>query len=235
VTTTLPRQPVRTRNRVRRGIVYGFYVTHPITGEVCWGYVGQTRQDLDDREDQHRECQPWADTIVGDARRDPITGRVYQAVILAQGDWDDTELDAREIGYINYLKPLYNIVANRSNPSRVKPWEAKKQRHQRDRAAGRPLWRPTPKRVPISRPDVVRYQPRRRPVPFRINWGLVLVAQLWIVFTGGMVWASGGHWLLSLGASTAVVVGLWLARLLLGAVRRVRRWLRPRRRRYRHR
>lgn len=223
------------RTRVRRGIVYGFYVIHPITGEVCWGYVGQTRQELGDREDQHRECQPWADTIVGDARRDPITGRVYQAVILAQGDWGDAELDARELNYINYLKPLYNIVGNRSNPYRVKPWEAKKQRHQRDRAAGRPLWKPQPKRIPASRPEVVRYVPRRTPVPFRINWGLVLLAQVWIVLAGGMVWATGGRWLLSLGASTAVISVLWLARLLLRVARRVRRWLRPRGRRYRRR
>jgi hypothetical protein len=235
LTITLTRPPDRRAKLKRRGVVYGFKVTHPVTGEVCWGYVGQTRQQIWEREDQHREDKPWSDTIVGDYFQDPITGRIYQAVVLAEGEWDDAELDARELSYIRSLLPLYNIVGNMANPCRVKPWDAKKQRHLRDRAAGRPLWHPTPKRVPAQRPEVVGYTPRRHPVPFRVNWGLVLVAQLWIVFTGGMVWATSGRWLLSLGVSTAVVVGLWLGRLLLRALRQLRRWLRPRHRRYRHR
>ena len=233
MTVTVPRTRTRQPTK-RRGIIYGFYVTHPITGQVCWGYVGQTRQQIWEREDQHRESQPWADTIVGDSYADPITGRVYQAVELARGEWDDAELDDCELHYIRMLRPLYNIIGNLDNPYRVKPWDAKKQRHQRDRMAGRPLWKPQPKRVPLRRPDSVGYVPRQRPVPFRINWGGLLLAQVWILAVGGLVWATG-NWVVGLGVPTGVFVFVWSCRLLLRAVRWSRRLLRPRRRRLRHR
>lgn len=235
MTTTLPRPPLRSTKTKRRGIVYGFYVTHPITGEVCWGYVGQTRQQIWEREDQHREDKPWADTIVGDSYVDAITGRVYQAVELARGEWDDAELDDCELHYIRMLRPLYNIVGNRANPCRVKPWDAKKQRHQRDRIAGRPLWRPQPHRVPLRRPDSVGYVPRRHPAPFRINWVAVLLAQVWILMVGGLVWATGGNWTVGLALPTGVFIFVGLCRLVGRVVRRLRRLLRLRRRRLRHR
>lgn len=235
MTITLTRPPDRRAKVKRRGVVYGFKVVHPTTGEVCWGYIGQTRQQVWEREDQHREDKPWSDTIVGDYFQDPITGRVYQAIVLAEGLWDDAELDARELSYIRSQRPLYNIVGNRANSCRVKPWDAKKQRHQRDRAAGRPPWRPTPKRVPAPRPDVVGYTPRRHPVPFRVNWGAVVLAQLWIVAVGGLLWITGGRVVLSVGVPTGLYVFVAACRLALRILRAARRLLRPRRRRLRHR
>lgn len=227
-------RPRRTQVK-RHGAVYGFKVTHPVTGEVCWGYVGQTRQQVWEREDQHRECQPWSDTIVGDYFQDPITGRLYQAIVLAEGLWGDAELDARELSYIRNLRPLYNIVGNRANPCRVKPWDAKKQRHQRDRAADRPPWRPTPKRVPVSRPEVVGYTPRRHPLPFRVNWGAIVLAQVWIAMVGGLWWATAGQWQVSLAVPSGIYTAMFVARALLRFARWLRRLFRPRIRRRRHR
>jgi hypothetical protein len=185
-----------TATKVRRGIVYGYHVYHPETGQVVIGYVGQTRwPDL--RDEQHREKQPWADTIVGDI------------FVIDEGDWDEGELDARELAYINAYQPLYNIVGNRRNPHRIKPWVAKRQRHARDRAAGRPLWQP-PHPVNVSRRRPLRPSRRTEPLALpqvRVGWGWVVPVQVWLVGTAGLGWLTG-QWPASVAATGVVAVGL---------------------------
>lgn len=204
---TVPRR-VRTGVR-RRGIIYGFKVTHPDRpGVVTWGYVGQTRQRVSEREGQHRDVQPWADTIVGEWFTDAATGVRYQAVVLEAGEWDEAEIDDWEQVWIDRLQPLYNVQGNWRNPHRVKPWVAKRQRHARDRAAGRPLWQPphpvtVSRRRPLSPPR--QPQPTRRPAAFRVNWGWVVPVQVWIVGTAGLGWWTG-QWPASI-AATGVVAG----------------------------
>lgn len=204
--------PRRVRTGVRRrGIIYGFKVIHPERLDtIVWGYVGQTRQRVSEREVQHRDVQPWADTIVGEWQLDPVTGVRYQAVVLETGDWDDVEIDDWEQVWIDRLQPLYNIVGNRHNPRRVKPWVAKRQRHTRDRAAGRPLWQPPhPVQVSRRRPltPVRQPQPAPRPVAFRVNWGWIVPLQVWIVGTAGLGWWTG-QWPASIAATGVVAAGV---------------------------
>jgi hypothetical protein len=195
----------------RRGIIYGFKVIHPVRPHtIVWGYVGQTRQRVSEREAQHRDVQPWADTIAGEWSTDPVTGVRYQAVVLDAGDWDDVEIDDWEQVWIDRLQPLYNILGNRRNPHRVKPWVAKRQRHTRDRAAGHPLWQP-PHPVNVTRRRPLRpareVQAVPRPVAFRLNWGWVVPVQVWIVGTAGLGWLTG-EWLASVAATGVVAAGL---------------------------
>lgn len=127
----------------RRGIVYAIITRHDRTGRVGVGYVGQTRQTLDERLSQHRERQPWSD-------------RIEYAVIVDQGVWTDRQLDRVEITAIRKgvmvpgvtgrrrQRPWYNIDHNRDNPRRIMPWDAAKWRQDRT-----PGWKPArPPRAP---------------------------------------------------------------------------------------
>jgi hypothetical protein len=213
VTATAARTRSRTRpgtrkpaNGRRTGIVYGIRVIHPLTGQIVLGYVGQTRQRLRAREGQHRDDQPWSDTIVG------------EAFVIAQGMWNKAELDWYEQVCIQRMLPLYNIDHNRANPYRIKPWDAIAQRQARE-----PGW--TPNRRPAT--------PYPRFAPY-IGWGwkqwrrVVLVA-IWLTLACLLWWAGADVWrgwdgpLYGGIGSTVVVVASLLAWRLQRPKRRRRR------------
>lgn len=106
----------------RRRIVYGaecfdvdpetgFIRIDPETGapRLRIDYVGQSRQRLPAREEQHRDEKPWADLIV-------------RFVILERGLWTQDELDEREVHWIHRISPRYNATHNLSNPERIEIW-----------------------------------------------------------------------------------------------------------------
>ncbi|WP_345509450.1 hypothetical protein [Phytohabitans houttuyneae] len=196
---------------MRVGVVYGIYVLHPVTGNIVLGYVGKTRQSLRVREGQHRDEQPWADTIVG------------SAFVIAKGVWTEAQLDACEQHHIRSLRPLYNIDHNGGNPNRIPPWEAVAQRQARE-----PGWTP-------HQPPAVPY-PRYAPYAgwtWR-QWRRVLLAGLWLLLAGGLWWTAADVWHGWDGPRNAAV-GASVPYGVAGAAR-LRRWWRrlgrrPRRRR----
>lgn len=128
----------------RPGIVYGYPILDPTTGQARTDYVGQSVQPLAARDRQHRGRapgqdgrtteQPWADLIVG------------QPSIIERGMWTAAELDERELFHIRRLTPRYNYVGNLDNPARVPIYAARSQREARDAARGlvSPVWAPQP-------------------------------------------------------------------------------------------
>lgn len=132
----------------RRSIVYGFNILDPKTRDVRVDYVGQTVQDLSARERQHRGAdltvdameQPWSDLIVG------------KPFIVEEGWWTAAELDERELFHIRRLRPRYNYTGNLANPDRIPIFEARRQREERDRAAGRvsPTWTKTRGQIGVT-------------------------------------------------------------------------------------
>lgn len=199
---TRPRQPrtATAKTGQRLGIVYGIRVIHPTTGQIALGYVGKTRQRLRTREGQHRDEQPWSDTIVG------------AAFVIAQGMWTEAQLDAVEQHHIRTLLPLYNIDHNLANPRRITPWDAVAQRQARE-----PGWIPGKRPVPLP-----RYAPY-------VGWGWkqwrrVLVVASWLALTGVLWWAGADVWQGWDGPRNAVV-GASIPFAAWGAAR-VRRWWR---------
>src|SRR4029077_10122771 len=81
----------------RAGRVYRFMVTHPDTGAVVTGYVGQTVRRLETREEEHLADKPWSDLIVGSIEE-----------IWFSEDCTKAELDALEQYHIRQLRPLFN-------------------------------------------------------------------------------------------------------------------------------
>lgn len=201
------RLPVSDR---RRGIVYGFWVVHPLTGQRVLGYVGQTRQALRAREAQHRAEQPWADTIVG------------PAVVIAEGAWTNGELDAHEVRQIQALRPLYNIDHNRTNPNRILPWDAVAQRQARE-----PGWQPPTK-------NTVRIPRQRGPIPSSRVRHRSALARWWArhrrqVIKHGVLWLAmyiAASWLAShvLSERHTVIAGAVVATVLYAAI--TKRWWR---------
>ncbi|MDG4792035.1 hypothetical protein O7626_40175 [Micromonospora sp. WMMD1102] len=208
----------------------------PIAGQVVVGYVGKSRQTVKQREEQHRDCQPFSDTIVGGSWT------------IEEGWWTDAELDAREQYYIKHgvtlapgqapQRPVYNYEFNTDNPDRIEIWRAVEHRQRRE-----PGWVPPPKdRVPrprrasgpqtptrASRSRLARWWDRRR-------WWVSGLAVLWLAF-----FAVGlrGSWLLwdELRIAPAAAVACAPFAVVWGSIgyARVRRWwrrvTRPRRRR----
>lgn len=175
----------------RLGIVYGYRIFDPATGEVRTDYVGQTIQTLAARDRQHRglapnrdgstKCQPWSDLIVG------------QPYVIEQGMWTAAELDERERHHMAALKPRYNIQHNWGTTDRIKPWEAQAARASRDAARGLPPG-VVPARVPrpsvwrrLAATRIARWAGRllrtaaRRTAPWVAVWVVLAVA--------GVVWA----------------------------------------------
>lgn len=213
-TRRVPRQrpPSRAMPVRRPGIVYGINVVHPVTGEVVLGYVGKTRQQLASRERQHREEQPWADTIVGSAY-----------VIVEHQGWSEAELDHAEQTHIRALKPIYNIDHNRNNPNRIPPWQAIEQRQAREAARGNPNWKPI-KLAARPRSAWARWWRRRLP-------GLVVGAVLWLAAAAVLLWLFNANaQTAALGATVTVVVvhghGRWWGRPRARRRRRGRRYRR---------
>lgn len=102
------------------------------------GYAGQTRRKPQTRWDEHAkgggafglEQQPWSDTIIRwevDRHGKRISGFKldrWERRLIIRGK--------KPLGL-----PFYNIDWNKLNPDRIKPWEAKEQRAQRDAARAR--------------------------------------------------------------------------------------------------
>lgn len=182
----------------RRGAVYGIMTVAvddrglPIPGAApVVGYVGQSRQTVWQREQQHRDSQPFSDIIVGGSWT------------IEEGYWTDAELDAREQWYIRNgavlvpgqkpQRPKYNIDCNRGNPDRILPWDAVAHRQARE-----PGWQPPVKGAYVPRqrrpglaPVAVVVRRRR----LRIRWTrrrvqAAVLAAVWLVLFAGF-WRAG--------------------------------------------
>jgi hypothetical protein len=212
VTATIHRKPGR-RTKVRRpGTIYGYRTrcVHssglPDTGTEQ-AYVGQTRQQLADRDGQHRgqrpqrdgtvDCQPWSDLI---------GGGIY---VVEQGLWDDDEIDVREQYWIARLRPRYNVV--HGVDGRIPKYVARRHRDARDLARGL-----TPRDWAPCRPDARRSQlplkwRRRRNTTLAWSGGwLAFSLALWAVLA-----VAGRHaevawqvWPILSGAVCGVPVGV---------------------------
>src|SRR5687767_5750748 len=114
----------------RPGIIYAFSCIDPITGKrEDWAYVGQTRQALVSRYNQHmgldarNSAQPWSD--------------LYPEIrIVWQGDCTDKFLNWLEKYYIKRHKAVYNYIHNTQNPRRIPKYDAVAQRKERDLRRG---------------------------------------------------------------------------------------------------
>lgn len=139
------------RAGVRECRLYRFWVTHPLTGEVVLGYIGETGRQPFERLLEHLATQPWFDTVV----RWEIDEQIF---------WGKAAVEAAEAAAIHAELPLYNYEHNLDNPRRIEIWRAKEQRWARDAQQGRRPWTPAPDRNgggarrPPSRPKVVRRQ-----------------------------------------------------------------------------
>lgn len=197
---TLPRR----RNTRRPGIVYAYETAcvdrrgMPASGTEE-GYVGQSRQTLEQRDAQHMGAranrsgvlcpQPWSDLV----RRKRV---------VEQGMWTDADLDAREQYWITKLKPRYNWEHN-EGPHRVGVLDARAQRDARDRAAGLPerVWPPLRGQAsvrPARRVSRVR-RPRSWRTAIAVGVGVLVAAAtvgvpgvvaLLLGVLAGFLWAS---------------------------------------------
>jgi phenylalanine-4-hydroxylase len=120
----------------RPAIVYAYSIidleqtTNAQLVRELWAYVGQTRQELISRHNQHMGIdnkyktnrQPWSD--------------LYPEIrIIWQGKCPNFVLDLIEMFYIKRRKPLFNYIHNTKNPRRITKFTAEYQRSQRDRLA----------------------------------------------------------------------------------------------------
>lgn len=134
MTQKLPRSTKNFLNRYfifRPGIIYAYSVIIPESGlRDPWGYVGQTRQGLITRNNQHlgvegyrgkkAKAQPWSD--------------LYPEVrVVASFKCPDFVLDLVEKFYIKWKKPIYNHIHNLANPRRIPLYQAQQDRIARDR------------------------------------------------------------------------------------------------------
>ncbi len=131
--------------RPLRNFLYKYFVFRPAivyayscidlksASREMWAYVGQTRQLLSERHNQHMgtavvrgkttTAQSWSD--------------LYPEVrIVWQGKCPDFILDLVEKYYIKRRKPLYNYIHNTRNPRRIPKYQAMMQRQERDRVRG---------------------------------------------------------------------------------------------------
>lgn len=191
-----PRQAPSPQLR-RCGAVYGIPTLAvdaagmPLPGVVIVGYIGKTRQTVKQREEQHRDCQPFGDLIVGGSW------------VIEEGTWTEAELDAREQHYIRHgavlvpgqapRRPAYNIDFNRDNRARIAPWTALQQRQARE-----PGWEPPSRNSPPRlRPTSVG--PRRPALWGRVRWTrrrVLAVARVcvWVALFAGFWFAGTGVW-----------------------------------------
>src|SRR6187402_1922926 len=110
----------------RPGITYAYSCINPVTGQrEPWAYIGQTRQGLLVRNNQHlgvegyrgkkAKAQPWSD--------------LYPEVrIVAEFKCPDIVLDLTEKFYIKWKKPVYNYTHNLNNPRRIPLYQAQQDR-----------------------------------------------------------------------------------------------------------
>lgn len=108
----------------RPAIVYAYSCSISSKRET-WAYIGQTRQQLTTRHNQHmgydprQPAQPWSD--------------LYPEIRIEwQGSCPDFILDAIEKFFIKKYKPLFNYIHNTKNPDRITKYQAKHDRQERD-------------------------------------------------------------------------------------------------------
>ncbi|MFD6565418.1 hypothetical protein [Micromonospora profundi] len=161
----------------------------PIPGAApVVGYIGQSRQTVWQREQQHREDQPFSDIIVGGSWT------------IEEGWWTQQQLDEREQHYIQHgvsllpgqkpQRPKYNIAGNRDNKDRIKPWDAVAHRQARE-----PGWLPADQRGP----GVPVLPEGRGWVPLRtlaarsdVRWAVVALAVVgWVASRPVATWYDG--------------------------------------------
>lgn len=143
MTATYPPRP-----GLRECRLYRFYVTHPVSGEVVLGYVGETGRQPFERLLEHLATQPWFDTVV----RWEIDRQVY---------WGKDAVLAAEAAAILAERPLFNVKGNERNEDRIPPPEAIRQRRARDTAKGEARWVHPDDRGP-TRPQTVPRPPARK-------------------------------------------------------------------------
>lgn len=211
--------PART-DKAYRGVVYGIDVIDHVTKlEVPNDYVGKTRQKGRLRELQHRDRQPFADRIVGDVH------------VLWEGICTDEELAEMERRFIQdaEVRPRLNVEMNEDNRHRIPKFRQIEQRHERDRALGRPLWVPYEQR---SRDSLLEWQTPDRPAYEQRSAGQRRVLKPWqkrlIAFARALalrasvwagstlvVWLLALHWHLGGWRQALTGAALFLPALLL--------------------
>jgi hypothetical protein len=209
VTATYP-----PRTGLRPCRLYRFYVTHPLTGEIVLGYVGETGRQPFERLLEHLATQPWFDTVV----RWEVDPQIFYG--------KDAVLRA-EAAAIRAERPLYNVAGNERNRHRIIPPDAIRQRRARDAQQGAARWvHPADRDAARSSVRSVPRRPLRRWQKYAIGW-----ASAW-AFTTVSCWifalvkhlGTVGH---TLAGSALVLPGMVLvAALLLEAFakKRTRRW-----------
>jgi len=199
-----------------RGVVYGIDVLDHLTGQkMPDDYVGQTRQRGRARENQHRDDQPWSDLIVGSSH------------VLWEGICTDTELDEMERRFIQdaEVRPRLNWKLNEDNPRHIPKWVLLEQRHERDQAAGRPLWVPPDQRARESllewpdrggvvskplppRPPARPWSSRRKHLTGLAVAVATLIPAAWIALAVLGRWFVEAWWLIPL-ACAALTAWVW--------------------------
>lgn len=111
----------------RPAIVYAYSTVDELEyiDRIWWAYIGQTRQQLMSRHNQHmghdyrQKRQPWSD--------------LYPEIrIVWQGKCPDFFLDLIEEWHIKRRKPRYNYIHNTKNPNRITKYQAEGTRQYRD-------------------------------------------------------------------------------------------------------
>lgn len=202
-------QTAAARTEVRyRGAIYGLDVLDHVTRLVVPNdYVGKTRQRGRAREIQHRDRQPFSDSIVGDAH------------VLWEGMCTEDELDEWERHFIQDVgvRPRLNEKMNEDNPHMIPKDVQRAQRWERDDAAGKPRWVPFDQRQRSSllewdatRPEGMSARPYTPKLskwkPWQIKVGLLSAA--WVLLAAA-TWGAMTRFGLS---------GTWRQNLLVEAV-----------------
>lgn len=109
----------------RRGIIYAYscldYYSDKPGVRDDWAYVGQTRQLLAKRHEQHMASQPWSDLYP-------------QVRVVFEFDYcPDWFLTLMEKWVIWYSKATYNYQYNTKNKYRIPKYQAIHDRQERDR------------------------------------------------------------------------------------------------------
>lgn len=118
--------------QVRPCSLYRITAWNPHDGyRTKWlGYLGETERLPIERLAEHLRAEyPWGDTIT--------------AIEVDDRVWPDkASVLAAERAAVEVERPLYNDEYNRRNPLWIDYEVQVAQRHERDRAEGRPLWQP---------------------------------------------------------------------------------------------
>ena len=187
--------------------LYRFWVRHPLTRVRVLGYVGETVRLPFERLMEHIYSQPWADTIIA-WEVDDVVYPGKRAVLEAETFAIQTEM------------PLYNVRGNESNPARIPPPLAIRQRRARDAAKNGPRWvhpddrgvdRPSRNVVPVRTTGVSQWW---TPVTIKVClWSTVwvlLISVIWGEFARHTSWPWTTNALCACLTSAALLGwGLW--------------------------